>query len=489
MSLLTITTIFALASVAPRVNAQPLAALRNLAASNAEVSALVVDLDDLSTIGALNPDQRLTPASVSKLFAAAGALEQFGADHRFESDLATDGEVENGTVESNLVFIGGGGPALDSQQIWALVQRLQAAGITRVDGDLIIDDGLFGTVPCLIKDRCDAVTRASKSYSAPLSSAGVNFGTVRVTVSPGDAAGDDSRVVLHPIGLPGYEIDNEVTTGEPGSRATLAVWREYDGERNILHLRGKLPAGGTHYEVRRAVTSAAQQTSRVLATLLADAGIDVNGTARVRALGYSDLDTLARIGSDTLAEQLIPMMAYSNNYMADTLTLDLAADGAYNRPLTLARASQTLEVPAKRAMEKSFPAHAGNGAGPIFDSGSGLAVSNKLSARDVVALLNYMYHQNALFPAFYGSLPVPISAPSRTLKHGNFDWLTRLAAKTGTLSEPVTVRALGGYFRMRDGGFGAFAFIINGTAARPAIGFWDTVGAYQEDLEAILAEY
>ncbi len=256
-----------------------------------------------------------------------------------------------------------------------------------------------------------------------------------------------------------------------------------------MHLLGELPAGGAHYNVRRAVTNAAAQTARVLATLLVDAGIEIDGRVRVQAAGYQALETLARVRSDTLAEQLIPLMAYSNNYMADMLTLNLATDSSYERPLTLARASQTLEVLAERAMQASYPEHVDSVPLPIFDSGSGLAVSNKLSARHLVALLNYMYHQNALFPAFYGSLPVPVSSASNTLKHGNFDWLTRMNAKTGTLSEPVTVRALAGYFRMQDGGFGAFAVIVNGTAERPAIGFWDTVGAYQEDIEAILAEY
>ena len=163
-------------------------------------------------------------------------------------------------------------------------------------------------------------------------------------------------------------------------------------------------------------------------------------------------------------------------------------DSQYNRPLTLPLAAQSLEALADRATSRIYPDHAG-GRGPIFDSGSGLAVSNELSARDVVALLGYMYRQNALFPAFYGSLPVPLSAPSRTLKQGNFDWLTRLTAKTGTLSEPVTVRSLAGYFRLADGGFGAFAFIINGTADNPALTYRQTVTAYQTDMEAILDTY
>ena len=158
-------------------------------------------------------------------------------------------------------------------------------------------------------------------------------------------------------------------------------------------------------------------------------------------------------------------------------------------PSTVEETALAVEALADRALRENFPMQAGAGSGAVLDSGSGLAVSNELSARDVVALLGYMYRQNALFPAFYGSLPVPLSAPSRTLKQGNFDWLTRLTAKTGTLSEPVTVRSLAGYFRLADGGFGAFAFIINGTADNPALTYRQTVTAYQTDMEAILDTY
>lgn len=464
-----------------------LSSLRALS-QQADVTALVIRLDDMQPIAEVNPDRRLTPASVSKLYAAGAALEQFGPDHRFDTRFASSGAVADGQLAGDLVFVGGGDPSLDNADLWSLIGRLQGRGVRHVEGDLVVDDGLFGRVPCLTKDRCDARDGAWHAYSALLSAAGVNFATVHASVYAGDSTGDASRVVLHPETLSGYDIDNRVTTGDTESRAHMKAWRTSDEGRSTLHLRGELPAGGGPYEVHRAVSGPAGDAARVLAAMLEDAGIDIDGRVRVQEQAGRDAQTLATIESNTLAEQLIPMMAYSNNYMADTLTLDLAADSQYNRPLTLPLAAQSLEALAGRATSQVYPEH-DDGRGPIFDSGSGLAVSNELSARDLVALLAYMYRQNELFPAFYGSLPVPLSAPSRTLKQGNFDWLTRLTAKTGTLSEPVTVRSLAGYFRLADGGFGAFAFIINGTADNPALTYRQTVTAYQTDMEAILDIY
>lgn len=486
LGLLAVITLLGLASTA---NAQELKALRHLDSNHAKVTALVVNLENMQTIAALNPDLRLTPASVSKLFATAGALEQFGPDHRFTTRFASNGNVTGGVLHGNLVFVGGGDPMLDTRDLRALIQKLKAAGVREITGDLIVDNSLFGPFHCFIEDRCDARTRASEAYSAPLSSVGVNFGTVKVTVYPGDQPGDNTRVVFTPLDLPGYIIDNQVTTGSPDARPLLAVWREYEEGHNIIHLRGELPAGGRHYSTYRAVANAAVQTQRVLSSLLADAGIVVEGHADIRPVATSGMHTLATINSENLSQMLIPMLAYSNNYMADMLTLDIATARGYGAPLTLSRAAQELEQLAQRAMQEVYPKHVDKPGQPIFTSGSGLSVSNKISARHLIALLSHMYRQPALFPAFYGAIPVPVSSASNTLKHGNQAWLTRLVAKTGTLSEPVTVRALAGYFRLQNGDFGAFAVIINGTQQRPGINFYDTVLAYQEDIEAILAEY
>jgi D-alanyl-D-alanine carboxypeptidase/D-alanyl-D-alanine-endopeptidase (penicillin-binding protein 4) len=491
LTALLMTMFMALAPVASaaQTSATDLPNLRALS-QHAQVTAMVVRLRDMKTIAQINPDSRLRPASVSKLFAASAALQQFGPAHRFVSRFTSHGAVRGGTLNGNLVFVGKGDPSLDNRHLHELVERLRAAGVEKVTGNLIIDDGYWGRVPCLTEDRCDARDKASHSYSAPLSSAGANFGTVAATIYAGSRAGNATRVALHPLALPGYHIDNQVKTGAAGSRAGVSAWRTYDdGSVSTLHLRGSLPADYPPYDFHRAVTGAAAETARVLSAMLTQEGIRIGGRVQLRSGDVNDEgQTIARVKSETLAEQLIPMMAYSSNYMADTLTLDIAADRQYNLPLTLTRAAQSLEALSQRANQFAYPSK-GRQPGAIFDSGSGLSLGNQVSARDLVSLLAYMYHQNALFPAFYGSLPVPMSAPSRTLKHGDFDFQTRLVAKTGTLSDPVTVRALSGYFRLADGGFAAYGIIINGTQADPKLTYQQTVTAYQDDLEAILAAY
>jgi D-alanyl-D-alanine carboxypeptidase/D-alanyl-D-alanine-endopeptidase (penicillin-binding protein 4) len=62
-----------------------------------------------------------------------------------------------------------------------------------------------------------------------------------------------------------------------------------------------------------------------------------------------------------------------------------------------------------------------------------------------------------------------------------------VALKTGTLNEPVSVCGIAGYLRKRDGGWIAFAVIVNGGPGRSHIPIETAMHAAQLDLEEILA--
>ncbi len=480
-----------LVAINSAADAAPLPALRQLA-KTAQVSALVVNLDNMQTIAAINPGKRLTPASVSKLFTTAAALRQFGPGHRFITRLTTRGSVSGGTLHGNLSLIGSGDPMLNVEDLHHLAQRLRARGIQNITGNLVINASHFGHVPCLTPDRCQAKSQSSHAYDAPLSAVGLGYGTLHATVYPGPRPGTSTHVVLHPLGMAGYRIDNRSSTHGATSHPALRAWRTTGKHQTVLHIRGQLPAGGKPVELFRSVAKPGRETAYAMNRILADAGIHVQGVARItrhrKPATQSRTITLARIKSRTLAAQLIPMLAFSNNYMADTLTLDIATAKGMRPPLTLPEAAQPLEHLGRRVRRQIFGAAAGQSA-PTFASGSGLSTRNQVSARDLVALLAAMYRDSALFPAFYGALPVPRYAPEKMLKHANSAFLNRLTAKTGTLHDPVSARSLAGYMRTQNHGFLAYAVLINGTSNHPHPGFYNTVGAYESDLEHLLARH
>jgi D-alanyl-D-alanine carboxypeptidase/D-alanyl-D-alanine-endopeptidase (penicillin-binding protein 4) len=124
---------------------------------------------------------------------------------------------------------------------------------------------------------------------------------------------------------------------------------------------------------------------------------------------------------------------------------------------------------------------------PQLFSGSGLTVDNRLSASDLTALLTFQYHSPSHFPAFYGGLTVPREAPFEFMRHGSDAWLDRVALKTGTLNDPVSVCGVAGYLRKHDGGWEAFAVIVNGSPGRAHVPLDTAMRAIQVDLEDILA--
>ena len=94
--------LLALVVAARPAMAAPLEQLKALASQGAAVSVRVVDLNDGRTLAAMNAGVALTPASVSKLYTAAAALEQWGADYRFTTRVLYTGEIHAGELRGRL---------------------------------------------------------------------------------------------------------------------------------------------------------------------------------------------------------------------------------------------------------------------------------------------------------------------------------------------------------------------------------------------------
>lgn len=145
----------------------PFPELRNLAARNCQVSALVVNLGNNSRLAALHPGMRLIPASLSKLYVAAAVLRHYGAQYRFTTRLLADGTLHDGRLEGDLVFLPGGDPGLTNAELWQLANTAHAAGLREVTGDLVVNISRFGKLACELPDRCAALARSTDAYNAP----------------------------------------------------------------------------------------------------------------------------------------------------------------------------------------------------------------------------------------------------------------------------------------------------------------------------------
>ncbi|WP_245955188.1 D-alanyl-D-alanine carboxypeptidase/D-alanyl-D-alanine endopeptidase [Kushneria indalinina] len=432
-------------------------------------------LDSGESLGSIAPDQQMTPASVSKLYTAAAALKQWGPQKRFTTELRSDGVIVDGVLKGDLFLDGGGDPGMTSEDYWLLVQGLASRGIRRIDGRVLASQWRFGPVNCITTDRCDARTRTRHAFDAQLTSTAVDFATWCMRVMPGAAEGVPARIssCAGPATL--TRVDNRVTTVSQGSTG-ISAERTTVNDEDTMVLSGQIQLGSAPTSVYRSSADPAAQTLKTLESLMSDAGIAVTGGfAATSSRPAETTQVLSAVEGKPLQEQLLRMLNYSNNFMADVLALDLASGTP-----SMASAGAALD-----AFATGIPGH-----GPVdMRSGSGLTPESQTSARGVTALLDHMYHQPALFPVFVAGMQTPVNGPMNFIRRGSQRFQQSVMLKTGTLNEPVPVRAVAGYFRTQSGRWGAFTVMVNGRAPTPYINWTTTLEAVASDIDVMIASH
>jgi D-alanyl-D-alanine carboxypeptidase/D-alanyl-D-alanine-endopeptidase (penicillin-binding protein 4) len=472
----------ALLTLATAADAADFDNLTRLAAQGARVSAAVWDLDSDKPLMQLQASQRLTPASLSKIVIAAAALDTWPPDKTFPTELRATTALQNGVLQGNLILRGSGDATLDETTLWALAAQLRSAGLKRVTGNLLVERAPFGELGCDTVDRCASVRRSSRAYNAAPSAIGVNYGSwciaIRATAPNQAASVSGCATGSLPIPLAG-----RIMTAAAGG--SVRVDRSTDEHGDRISVSGGI-AQGTERQLHRAMSDPVAGAGINLRSILLQTGVAVDGQVETIAQAVAGAtQLLARVDGLPLQEQLGRMMRYSNNYIADVLTMGVALERNHAAPRSLADASTLLSDLVRSAN----PASAGATDAAVMHSGSGLTTSNSLSAFDFIGVLKREYHDTRHFPTFYGALVVPQDASFDYLQNGNADWLNRVALKTGSLTEPYSVNGMAGYLRKKTGGWMAFAIIVNGSDQLRQIPHERALAAARTDLEAVLAGF
>ncbi len=463
-------------------------ALSALEADGAAVTAAAVDLQSGTVIQQFHADARLTPASLTKLATTAAALQAWPADKMFTTRLLSTARLIGGVLDGDLILQGAGDPSLDDHSLWVLAAQLRGAGVRRVRGRLVVEPTPFGTVTCETKDRCDALLRSDTSYNAPLAAVGVDFGNWCVAVHPTlpGAAAFVRGCGVAELPIP---VDGIIKTVRAGGRQSLWIERLTGAAGDRLRVGGDIPAGEPQ-QVYRSMSDPARGAGLLLGEALREIGIAIDGAVAVSTQTPPvRTAVLAQTEGLSLREQLGRMLRFSNNYIADVLTLDLAADLSEQPGLRLSTAGRVVSDFLVHLPPASPATHHSGGSSPLIFSGSGLTPENRLSASDLVGLLAHEYRDARRFPAFYGSLVVPHDAPFPFVRSGSEAWLDRVALKTGTMEDPYSVCGVAGFLRKRDGGWIAFAEIVNGTPRLAHVPLGKALEAERSGIDALLARY
>jgi len=320
--------------------------------------------------------------------------------------------------------------------------------------------------------------------NAPLAAVAVDYGNWCVDLRP-SGIGHPAVVSTCGTAQAPLPVEGTIATVSATAKATFWVERVTNNGLDTLRVGGDIPLGG-NISVYRAMSDPALGTGLLLREVLREIGIEVTGSVDVvHTPPPIDAYPLAQNEGLSLKEQLGRMLRFSNNYVADMLTLNLAAAQRDQAPSQLSDAAKSLSD----YMVRIKAGKGGKSTPPALFSGSGLTPENELSAEDLTTLLAAQYRNTRNFPAFYGGLVVPRQAPFQFLRVGSPAWLDRVALKTGTMDDPHSVCGIAGYIRKKDGGWIAFAAIVNGGPKMRHVPLYKAMEAARADVDSILAKY
>ncbi|GAA4902145.1 D-alanyl-D-alanine carboxypeptidase/D-alanyl-D-alanine-endopeptidase (penicillin-binding protein 4) [Stackebrandtia albiflava] len=395
-------------------------------------------------------NQRLVPASNTKLLTSAAAMEILGADHRFVTDVAHDGRIRGKTLHGDLYLRGTGDPTMLAEDYDALAARIAEAGVKTVKGDLVADDTAYDAVRLGPEWGWDD---QSYYYSAQISALTVapdtdyDAGTVIVTVDGGES-GDAPEVSVEPA-TDYVDFDIRATTVAADGETDLTVEREHG--TNTIVVTGEIAAGDSVGEWVT-VWEPTGYAADVFASALREHGVRVKGDVRLGEATPADAEVLADHRSMPLSELLVPFMKLSNNGHAETLTkaigLHVSGEGSW---------------PAGLAAVEDFVAGLGMDTDAQRQSdGSGLSRWNLIPPREFIDLLVSARGAD-WFDAWYASLPVACDSErfvGGTLRSRMCDTPAEgnVRAKTGSLT---SVSGLSGYVTDADGRELVFSLISN----------------------------
>ena len=472
-------------------------------------------LDGSKVLIDLHPERKFFIGSVRKVFSVGQLLEAVGPDHRYNTPVYRTGNVRGGVLHGNLIIVASGDLTMGGRtnadgsiavSNWdhneadslgnailtkpnplagyeELARSVKAAGITRVDGDVVVDDRLFR--PFNFRKEFDV---------RPIF---VNDDVVDVTVTPGGAVGAATSLTHRPLST-ALTVNNRLRNGAPKSKDTLAIDKQYPaciGKAGCsATFNGSLPvdftppltATRTLVQTVR-ITQPSNYARTVFVESLRKAGISVtapvveqNPIALLPASHmYSQANQVATLRGMTYGQDAKLILKISYNIGADTsLVLFGLTHGGRSMPDALAIERTNL------AAHFGIPARAYH-----FMDGSGGHDTTATNGA-VTQMLQQLQHRPA-FATLYEDLPIlAVDGSLATVKDFEKDptlagAAAQVHAKTGTYvaaspsGAPVLKgQAFGGYITTKRGRRLVYQLVVNNV---PITSIADIIRVFQDE--------
>jgi D-alanyl-D-alanine carboxypeptidase/D-alanyl-D-alanine-endopeptidase (penicillin-binding protein 4) len=443
---------------------------------------LVVDRATGEVVYEHNSDKLFAPASTTKLYSVASALEHLGAGYRFRTPVYRRGDIVGGVLRGDLILVASGDLTMggrtdergeiaftDADHTYAngsrttqltspdplagldqIARQVANAGIEEITGEVVVDARLFET--------------ASSSGSGPskVTPILINDNLVDITVTPG-SNGELAQIDWRPR-APCYDVKSHIQTVAAEDRASIEI-RETEGGR--LELHGQIPVD--HPPIIRVyeVPDPQNWARSLLIDALRRADIEVaadplqpNASDKLPdASEYEHLDRVAELESPPFSENARLILKVSHNLHASTL------------PLLVAARHGKRKLNDGLQMQHDFLKRAGVEVESIsFGGAAGGANSDFTTPRANVELLRYMTTRPD-FDVYFRALPVlGVDGTLHEAVASDSPAVGKAQAKTGTLywyngmndSYLLTSKALAGYMTGKSGRELVFSFVVSG---------------------------
>lgn len=390
-----------------------------------------------------NPDMSLIPASVFKIIPTAIALETFGSDHKFKTELAYSGKISSdGVLDGNIYIIGYGDPCLGSSNFshyganggvlkqW--INEINKLGIKKINGNITVDISYFGDINIpntwIWEDignyyghQGSALNYMDNSYSIHFSTGLTDGSETYITkVVPDDLD----------ISFKNY-VTSSSTTGDEAY-----IYLGSDNTERII--RGTLPWKKSNYVIKGSLPDPGLYLAKTFTDFLSNNGIQVSNPPRVIST-YEDVskEVIHVTYSPTLKEIVAQTNIKSNNLYAEVLSFHI---------------TKSTGKSYKESVIDYFRSKIIDTGGLNIEDACGLSHFNTATSRQITYLLKYMKNDKD----FFNSLP--IAGINGTLSGHNLNLKNKLYAKSGSMTR---IRAYAGYLYTSSGDEIVFCIIVN----------------------------
>jgi serine-type D-Ala-D-Ala carboxypeptidase/endopeptidase (penicillin-binding protein 4) len=442
----------------------------------------IVSLDSGKTFYEHDAGKLLKPASNTKLFTGALALDRLGPEFRIRTSVFARSRPDAaGTVEGDVIVFGRGDPSFAARfnngshadNLAPLANAMTNAGIRRITGKLVADESFFRGPPLGSGWMWDDL---EYYYGAEVSSLTFEENVVDLAFKPGKAVGAPLEIITMPH-TSYLTFSNRTTTVAEDGRIRVSLQRPLG--RNTVYVHGQMPLGSGNYIDAVTVHQPAAWFAMMLKEALIRRGVAVEGSLvqanwldrEVEPLNTSDWTEVAFAESPPLREILGRMLKPSQNLYAQLLLLQVGAQTEVTKTNSSFRTTEQAGLAEMGRFLREVGVRHGD---TLLEEGSGLSRGTLLTPNATVALLRHMarHRDGELFRA-----SLPLAGVDGTLRRRmkGTPAEKNAQAKTGTLR---FVFALSGHVTARSGEQFVFSLMLNNHDADD--------GAARSELDAIV---